>query len=72
MSTMPLAFRQIFNVFKVIWLKQCDVLVVMSGLDEVDTISRIAIENYLVKSSIPVVVSITNIASVCNLYKKQL
>lgn len=69
---MPLAFRQIFNVFKVIWLKQCDVLVVMSGLDEVDTISRIAIENYLVKSSIPVVVSITNIASVCNLYKKQL
>lgn len=69
---MPLAFRQIFNVFKVIWLKQCDVLVVMSGLDEVDTISRIAIEKYLVKSSIPVVVSITNIASVCNLYKKQL
>jgi hypothetical protein len=65
--SLPTPHKQLLNLFKICELENYDIVVIVNGLYDVNIVARKLIEKFLIASSIPVIISITNIKTISSL-----
>jgi ABC-type multidrug transport system fused ATPase/permease subunit len=64
--------KELFEVFRVVLVEECKVLVILSGLDDIDIVSRRKLTKWLMRrKSLNIIIETTNLREMVELYPKQ-
>jgi ABC-type lipopolysaccharide export system ATPase subunit len=64
--------KELFEVFRVVVIEECKILVIIDGLDNIDIVSRRKLMKWLLKhKTINILIETTNVREMIELYPKQ-